>query len=94
MHTLITSNKDKILSIAAHHGVKDIRVFGSMARGDAVESSDIDFLIEAGDNTTPWFPGGLQIDLQRLLGRKVDIVEVQALKGTARERVLREAEPI
>jgi uncharacterized protein len=47
-----------ILAIAARHGVERVRVFGSFARGDAGAESDIDFLIDAGPRTPPWFPGG------------------------------------
>jgi hypothetical protein len=45
-----------------------VRVFGSFARGDANEESDVDFLIEAGPHTPPWFPGGLLVDLQEGIG--------------------------
>ena len=47
-----------ILAIAARHGVQRVRVFGSFARGEANEESDLDLLIEAGPHTPPWFPGG------------------------------------
>ena len=62
-----------ILAIAAKHGVQSVRVFGSFARGDARADSDLDLLIEAGPHTPPWFPGGLLIDLEEELGRRVDI---------------------
>lgn len=83
-----------ILSIAAKHGVRRIRVFGSFARGDAREDSDLDLLVEAGPNTPPWFPGGLLADLEEELGRKVDIAEESTLHPRIRDRVLHEAIPL
>lgn len=90
----LKSRREEILRIAARHGVTAIRVFGSVARGDAAADSDVDFLVEAKGRTTPWFPGGLVADLERLLGRRVDIVELEALHGSLRRRVLEEAVPL
>jgi predicted nucleotidyltransferase len=83
-----------ILAIAARHGVRRVRVFGSFARGDAGQDSDIDLLIEAGPGTPPWFPGGLLVDLEEELGRKVDVAEESTLHPLIRERVLHEAIPL
>jgi len=83
-----------ILNIAAKHGVRRIRVFGSFARGDAREDSDLDLLVEAGPNTPPWFPGGLLADLEEELGRRVDIAEESTLHPLIRDRVLDEAIPL
>lgn len=80
-----------ILAIAARHGVTSVRVFGSFARGDAREDSDLDLLIEAGSKTSPWFPGGLVADLEQELGRRVDVVEAPGLNPLIRDRVLSEA---
>ena len=95
--TLDELGKDKraaILAIAARHGVRRVRVFGSFARGDASADSDIDFLIEAGPRTPPWFPGGLLVDLEEELGRRVDIAEESTLHPLIRDRVLHEAIPL
>jgi uncharacterized protein len=92
--TLNELGKEKraaILAIAARHGVQRVRVFGSFARGEAREDSDLDLLIEAGPRTPPWFPGGLLADLEEELGRKVDITEERGLHPLVRERVLHEA---
>ena len=92
--TLDELGKDKratILRIAAKHGVQRVRVFGSFARGDANEASDVDLLIDAGPITPPWFPGGLLIDLEEALGRRVDVAEESTLHPLIRDRVLREA---
>ena len=86
--------RDEILRIAARHGARNVRVFGSFARGDARPDSDVDFLIDAGPQTSPWFPGGLVADLEDLLGRRVDVVEPAALHHLLRDRVLAEAVPL
>jgi len=84
----------KIREIARRHGVANIRIFGSVARGDATPDSDIDFLIEVTGPTTPWFPGGLVAELEELLGRRVDVVEADAVRESLREQILQEAEPL
>lgn len=91
MHPLIESNRKRIAEIAERHGAHDVHVFGSFARGDAAVESDVDFLVEAGQTVTPWFPGGLVADLEDLLGRRVDVVTRRALNPLLRERVLKEA---
>lgn len=83
-----------ILAIAAKHGVTSVRVFGSFARGEAREDSDLDLLVEAGPHTPPWFPGGLLFDLEAELGRRVDVAEEGALHPLIRDRVLAEAIPL
>jgi uncharacterized protein len=90
----IGNRREDILRIAGRHGARKVRVFGSVARGDAQPSSDLDLLIDTGPNTTPWFPGGLISDLEELLGRHVDVVTEQALHPAMRDRVLREAVPL
>jgi predicted nucleotidyltransferase len=83
-----------ILAIAAKHGVQRVRVFGSFARGEAREDSDLDLLIDAGPRTPPWFPGGLLADLEEALGRRVDVAEEGNLDPLIRDRVLHEAIPL
>ena len=61
---LIREKRQAILEIAERHGAKNIRVFGSVARGESTEKSDVDFLIEVEGPTSPWFPGGLVADLE------------------------------
>ena len=86
--------KEEILKIASGHGARNIRVFGSFARGQASQSSDIDILVEVGENPSPWFPGGLIADLEELLGRKVHVVTVGALHSSIRDNVLEQAVPL
>jgi hypothetical protein len=94
MDPLLTKNRDEILRIARKHGVTSIKVFGSFARGEARPDSDVDFLIEAGGETTPWFPGGLLADLKDLLGRDVDVVTPNGLHPELKKNVLQEAVPL
>jgi predicted nucleotidyltransferase len=89
---LLQEKREEILKIAAKHGADNVRIFGSVARGEDDEKSDIDFLIDYDvTKISPWFPSGLMQDLQSILGRKVDIATVDGLKERIRERVLQEA---
>jgi predicted nucleotidyltransferase len=94
LHELGADKRAAILAIAARHGVTSVRLFGSFARGQAREDSDLDLLIEAGPQTPPWFPGGLLADLEDELGRRVDVAEEKTLHPLIRERVLQEAIPL
>ena len=91
----LEEKRDDILKIASQHGAFNVRVFGSVVRKEETEASDIDFLIDY-DSTkiSTWFPGGLLMDLQDLLGCKVDIVTEKGLSTLIRERVLNEAKPL
>lgn len=91
---LIQSKREEILQLASQHGADNIRVFGSVARGEADRDSDIDFLVDLGQNLSPWFPVRLIRDLEKLLGRKVDVVTEKGLKERIREKVLQEAIPL
>jgi len=91
---LFKEKREEILRIAAKHGARDVRIFGSVARGQATESSDVDFLVQAGPLTSPWFPVGLIDDLESLLGRRVDVVTEGALHWYIRDKVLKEAVPL
>jgi predicted nucleotidyltransferase len=86
--------RDQILQIAVRHGVTQIRVFGSVARGDDRSDSDVDLLVQAGPKTTPWFPGGLVVELETLLGRPVQVVTERGLNDLLRDRILAEAVPL
>jgi len=86
--------RDDILAIAAKHGAYNIRIFGSVVRGQAGPDSDIDFLIDVGPTTSSWFPAGLILELEEILGRRVEIVTDKALNPYIRDRVLCEAIPL
>ncbi len=88
----LQENRENILAIAAKHGAFNVRIFGSVARGEDTPESDIDFLIDYDiEKTTPWFPVGLIRDLETLLQTKVDVVTVEGLKSRIRDRVLQES---
>lgn len=87
----ILKSSDQIQRIAAQHGALNVRVFGSVARGEATPESDLDLLVELGPNPSPWFPAGLILDLEKLLGCKVEVVTERALNPLLRDRVLSEA---
>ena len=94
LKALLQSRRDEILRLAAKHGADNVRIFGSVARGEDNETSDVDFLVNAGPNRTPFFPGGLLADLEELLGRRVEIVTEKGLHWYIREQVLKEAIPL
>lgn len=91
---LIRAKREEIRRIAARHGVVNICVFGSVVRGQAGPESDVDFLVDVGPNTSSWFPAGLIVDLEELLGRRVEVVVRRALHADLRDRVLQEAVPV
>ena len=91
---LLERNREKILRVCTEHGALNVRVFGSFARGEAGPDSDVDLLIDVASEHSAWFPGGLLMDLQDLLGRKVDIVGPNALHWYIRDRILKEAVPL
>jgi predicted nucleotidyltransferase len=88
---LLREKREAILQIAARHGARNVRVFGSVARGEADEQSDIDFLVEMAPGRSLLDLGGLLMDLRELLGRNVDVVTDRGLRPRIRERVLNEA---
>jgi uncharacterized protein len=94
MVDLVRSHREEILSVARRHGVTRVRVFGSMARGDARPESDVDLLIDVGGPTSPWFPGGLVAELEGLLGRRVQVITERGLDALLRDRVISEAVPL
>lgn len=91
---LIGGQKDQILAIAAKYGAFNVRVFGSVARGTANETSDVDFLVDLEDGRSLFDLGGLLMDLQDLLQRKVDILTENGLHWYIKDRILKEAKPL
>jgi predicted nucleotidyltransferase len=91
MNALLQEKREAILQLAAKYGARNVRVFGSVARHEADEHSDIDFLVDMESGRSLLDLGGLLMDLRELLGRDVDIVTERGLKSRIRERVLQEA---
>jgi len=90
----LNTNREAILCLAAKHGAHSVRVFGSVVRRETDAGSDVDFLVEMEPGRSLFDLGGLQYELERLLGRPVDVVTERGLKARIRERVLREAVPL
>jgi uncharacterized protein len=92
---VVREKREEILRIAERHGAYNVRLFGSVARGEAGPESDVDLLVDVRDGqTTPWFPGGMIADLEDLLGRRVDIVFADSLYPAFAPYILREARPL
>lgn len=91
LRDVLTRKRDEIAKVAAIHGARNIRVFGSVARGEADEKSDIDFLVDMEQGRSLLDLGGLLMDLQDVLGRDVDVVTERGLNPRIRDRVLKEA---
>ena len=94
MHSLIEQHRTEIRAIAERHGIRDVRVFGSMARGDADETGDVDLLVSLPPQRTGLSLGALLIDVQDLLQRRVEVVTEKSLHPALRERILQEAQPL
>ena len=94
MHPLIENNRAELLALAERHDVRDVRVFGSMVRGEADDTSDVDLLVSLPPDKTGLALGGLLMDVQDLLQRRVDVVTEGGLHPALRDRVLREAQPL
>jgi predicted nucleotidyltransferase len=92
--TSLDKYRTEILLLAQKHGAENVRVFGSVARGDDTPGSDLDLLVTLGEKRTPFFPGGLKADLEDLLGCEVDIVTENALHALIKDQILREAKPL
>jgi predicted nucleotidyltransferase len=91
---LLHARREEILRTAARHGASNVRVFGSVARGEAGPGSDIDFLVELAPDRSLLEQVALLQDLEDLLGRRVDVVEPEGLHWYIRDRVLKEAVPL
>ncbi len=90
----VQSKRDDILRLAARRGAHNVRLFGSVARNEAGPESDVDFLVDLEPGRSLLDLGGLLMDLQKLLERKVDVVTETGLRPRLRPRVLREARPL
>lgn len=94
LYTLLDEHREAIAAIARRYGATDLRIFGSVARHEAGEASDLDLLVELEPGRTLFDLGGLSYELERLLGRRVDVVTAPLLRAEIRNRVLAEAVPL
>ncbi len=90
----VQAKREEIVRLAAHHGAGHVRIFGSALQGEEHPHSDIDFLIDIVGKTSAWFPSGLALDLEALLGRRVDVITEKSLHWAMRERVKAQARPL
>jgi predicted nucleotidyltransferase len=88
---LLTEKRDQILAIARLHGAREVRVFGSVARGEATPTSDLDLLIEMAEERSLLDIVAIKQDLEEFLGCRVHVVTEAAVSPYLREKVLREA---
>jgi predicted nucleotidyltransferase len=91
---LLQTHRLEILDVARRHGARNVRVFGSLARGEGGEDSDLDLLVTLGEGRSLLDLVGLKQDLEELVQRPVDVVTERALSPYLRERVLSEAVPL
>lgn len=89
----LREKREAILRLVNEHGASNVRVFGSVVRGESGPDSDIDLLVDGLENTA-WGGGGLLMDLQELLGQRVDLVSPGDLHRLIRDDVLKEAVPL
>jgi len=91
LQRLLREKRTEILRVAASHGARKVRIFGSVARGEAGPESDLDFLIDLEPGRSLLDHAALLLELEAILGCKVDVVTERGLRTRIRERVLREA---
>lgn len=91
LNETLKNKRAEILRVAEQHGARNVRVFGSVARGEARPDSDLDLLVDLDPGRSLLDLGGLLMDLESLLGCRVDVVTEPGLRPRIRERVLREA---
>ena len=90
----LQEKREAILALAQQHGARNVRIFGSVARGEDREDSDIDFLVDMEGDRSLLDRIGLMQDLEDLLGRKVDVATVKGLRDYFRERIVNQAIPL
>jgi len=91
IYNKLQERRAEIIAIASKHGAYNVRVFGSVARNEADSASDLDLLVDMEPERSLLDLGGMLMDLQDLLGCRVDVVTEKGLRGRIRERVLKEA---
>ena len=87
----IRQHRDAILALAQQYGAHDVRIFGSVARGDASVASDLDLIVRFDPDRSLFDHGGLLMDLQDLLGMKVDVIDEEGMRPRFRQHVMKEA---
>ena len=91
---VLKKKRKEILRVASRHGASNVRIFGSVARGESDEKSDLDLLVTMEAGRSLLDHAALWLELQELLGRQVDVVSDKGLRPRMRDRVLKEAIPL
>ena len=91
---LLNQNRDQILDVVQKHGGQNVRIFGSVARGETGPDSDVDFLIDLERGRSLLDRASIKLELEKVLGCKVDVVTERGLRDRMRPRVLQEAVPL
>jgi uncharacterized protein len=94
LRELLRIKRGEILRIAAVHGARNVRIFGSVARGEADDKSDVDFLVDLDQSRSLMDHAALLVALEELLGCKVDVAPSDSLRPRMRERILHDAVPL
>jgi len=90
----ILDKRDQIVGIAARYKISNVKLFGSVLKGEENAESDIDFLVDCGDDCSLFDLISLKYDLEDILGRKIDVVTSHSVHWTLRDKILQEARPI
>jgi predicted nucleotidyltransferase len=90
----LRQRRTEILKLAADHGARNVRIIGSVARGDSDPDSDLDLLVDLEPGRSLLDHAALMLDLEAALGCKVDVATEKGLRPRVRDRVLREAVPL
>ncbi|MGA3117159.1 MAG: nucleotidyltransferase family protein [Syntrophobacteraceae bacterium] len=94
LEDLLKEKRKEIHALAGRHGARNVRVFGSVATGEAGPESDIDLLVKMDDDRSLLDVSGLALDLRALIGVKVDVVSEDAIYWLLRRKILKEARPL
>jgi predicted nucleotidyltransferase len=90
----ILKRRNEIIAVAQRSGASNIRIFGSVARGDTTEQSDLDLLVRFEPGRSLLDHGGLLMDLRELLGIKVDVIDEDGMRPRFRQQVMKDAVPL
>lgn len=90
----VKEKREEILEVAGRRGARNVRLFGSLARGEERAESDVDLLVDMEEGRSLLDLSHLLQDMEELLGCKVHVVEPEALHWAIRERILEEAVPL
>ncbi len=94
LEEILKAKREDIVRVCAKYGARNVRIFGSVARGEADEASDVDLIVEFEPGCSLLDHAGLCLELRELLGVEVDVVSERGIKPRIRNRVLREAVPL